>query len=376
MTNLDIKIVQMTQDAFVKEYCSDKSRFQYWDTVRQLFGFAYDSGARTIFVGGSFITDKHSPSDIDVFLAYHTDKAIPVLNIENWVTDLPIDMQLGSYEDAKTLDAYIFMFSHDRDGSARTVIQIDISSAPPYKPAIPDEEMHEFVMATYTRRHIIRTTPHKGILVSIHGLYSTGDWNVDLAPILSSQGWIFAPYVYNINRWPLLFNPFLRKKTVEDFREWIFATCERYKQYTSNLSVAAHSYGTYIIGAYLNGYDQLPVNLNSVVLTGSVLNKNYNWKSHFDAARVGSVLNIYSPGDWVIRGMPNHGWKRAIGMDRLFGSAGYSGFSQEDSMLIQKNLKLLHHTNGIKRDIVEKTWMPFLNNNFNSRAINERTRKK
>lgn len=61
----------------------------------------------------------------------------------------------------------------------------------------------------------------KEIIVTIHGLLSSGVWNQEIAPIVSNDGWIIAPYFYE-NAPTLLMNNKLKDKVIDDFRAWIF----------------------------------------------------------------------------------------------------------------------------------------------------------
>lgn len=365
-------VTVFSEQQFIETYCMHPSRQNFVTTIEDLFGFAHDTDARTVFIGGSFITSKLVPGDVDVLLAYHNDHDIPRLEEYPGISEIEVDMQFSSYEDPKTLDSYLYMFAHDRNGFQRTVAQVNIQAGEqPYRLETPEEAHLKSITDAYVNRHVIRRNAHKGILVSVHGLYSVGEWNVDIAPIASAQGWIFAPYTYTGNNWQLLFSVKKRKATIEHFRHWIYDVCERYKSYTPNLSIVAHSYGTYIVGKYLNGFEELPVDLNAIILTGSVLNRRYNWDIHFEQARIGSVMNIYSPNDSIIGSMPDTDLKKFIFMDKLFGSAGRNGFISEHPRLIQKKLDILNHANSIKRDVIETVWMPFLNNNHNARHVNE-----
>ena len=216
---------------------------------------------------------------------------------------------------------------------------------------------------------MVQRNSHKGILVSVHGLLSRAEWNFDIAPIASSNGWIFAPYVYSAPR-RLLVCPAKRKETIEHFRAWVFDISKRYSEYSPNLSIIAHSYGTFLVGRYLVGFDNLPVNINSVILTGSILNCKYDWINIFKENKVGRVLNLYSPNDFWVKRMPDTKYKTFLGMDSMFGQAGYRGFECKHPYFFQRQLDILDHNNSIKRDIFESVWMPFLNNNNNSLAVN------
>lgn len=366
-----MQIIDISETNFIKTYCENDYRVNYVRTVLDLFSFARETGAREIFIGGSFITDKRNPNDLDVLLAYNLNEDIPRFAKYLMQTAIEVDIQYAAYEYQDVLDSYVFMFAHSRDGVPRPVVRIPIAGREPYQAGSFDENKLKSIKEMYSNRYIVPRSHHKGILVSVHGLYSIGEWNADIAPIVSSQGWIFAPYTYTGNDMRLLFSPGKRNITVEHFREWVYDICQRYSSLTPNLSIIAHSYGTYIVGKYLMGFPELPVDLNAIILTGSVLNRKYDWDSHFAAARIGSVLNIYSPNDGVIKWMPDGKWKRRLRVDPLFGSAGFRGFVSNHPRLMQKKLSILEHNNGINRDVIETIWMPFLNNNSNARQVNE-----
>lgn len=373
MDALQPGIHPLTIHEFLERFCASETRQVFAVPMQDVFDFARRSGARHVFIGGSFVSEKERPNDIDILIAYDNEAQIPPKTEAINYAAINLDILFCSYADKPTMDAFLHMFSRNRLGAERGIAQVSIAAnegayvlASRY-----DNELVKIVRAAYTGREIVERNHIKGILISIHGLYSHAEWNVDIAPIASSQGWIFAPYTYTGNNWELLVSRSKRKKTLEDFRAWIYDTCQRYEKYTTNLSIAAHSYGTYLVGAYLNGFDKLPIDLNAIILTGSLLNKGYNWDSHFDAARIGSVLNIHSPNDRLIKMIPDHAFKQIIGMDVLFGSAGHSGFDCTHSRMIQRQLDILNHTNTIKRDIVEQVWMPFLEINSNARQVNE-----
>ena len=204
-----------------------------------------------------------------------------------------------------------------------------------------------------------------GVLVSIHGLLSRAEWNMEIAPIASNQGWIVAPCVYDTNTPDLLFNSRKRNKVVEEFREWIY---DIQKRFDNKISIIAHSFGSYIVGAYLTGFDNEecpPVCFNSIILTGSILNPEFDWEK-YRGLSVGKVYNTIAPNDEYVKFLPNADWKKLIGMSKLFGRSGVEGFNNESQMLVQSSNEIFTHTNTIKRDILETKWLPFLNANRNA----------
>jgi len=119
------------------------------------------------------------------------------------------------------------------------------------------------------------------------------------------------------------------------------------------------------VAAYLTGFDYgepLPVNFNSIILTGAILNTNFDWEK-YRSFSVGCIYNMVAPNDEYVRYMPETDLKKYIGMSTLFGRAGIDGFLSKTPMLTQSTNYIFTHTNTIKRDIIETKWMPFLNAN-------------
>lgn len=356
---------------FINRFCSDDNRRQFTKPISDILDFAKDRYAVHIFVGGSFITNKEKPNDIDCLIVFKEDKYIPFHTEKVSISGLRFDILYASLESRNLIDSYLKLFSSGRHNTEIVgVIQIDLYDQN-QKWEIqhqPDETSYEIIKRVYNDRSLIDINEKAGILVSIHGLSSRAEWNMDIAPISSSQGWIFAPYIYQTNKPDLLFSKDKRAKVVDDFREWVYNIQTRHN---SNVSIIAHSFGTYIIAAYLTGFDEEecpPVCFNSIILTGSILHSDFDWEK-YRGLSVGSVYNMIAPNDEYVKYMPETELKKYIGMSPLFGKAGVDGFTSKTPMLTQSRNAIFSHTNTIKRDIIETKWMPFLNANRNAMQI-------
>ncbi|WP_342404251.1 hypothetical protein [Brevibacillus sp. FSL K6-2834] len=144
----------------------------------------------------------------------------------------------------------------------------------------PDPSSLEIVQRAYINRHFVDVYQPNGVIVTIHGLLSKGEWNSEIVPSASSQGWIVAPYIYDSNTPDLLTRPNKRTEFIDNFRDWIYDLSEyRFPGYP--ISVIAHSFGTYIIAAYLDRFEEFsPVHFNCIILTGSIINSDFNWEKH------------------------------------------------------------------------------------------------
>jgi hypothetical protein len=352
-------------EEFINRFCSTELRNNFEKPISDILDYAKERGAVEIFIGGSFITANKNPKDLDCVIVYNEDRYIPNNTEEVCIKGLKFDILFASLESPNLIDSYIKLFSTCRYGSKDVgVIQIDLYSKNKTWEIrhYPDDADFEIIKRVYNDRSLIDLKEKKGILVSIHGLLSRAEWNTEIAPIASSQDWIFAPYTYNTNKPDLLFRPGKRFDVLEDFREWIYGLQDRFE---GDISIIAHSFGTYIIGAYLEGFgvDECPpVSFNTIILTGSILTENFDWEK-YRGLSVGSVYNTIAPNDEFVKYMPETELKRFIGMSNTFGQAGINGFKNESPMLTQNSFEIFSHTNTIKRDIIEQKWMPFLNAN-------------
>lgn len=372
-------------EEFIERFCADELRRSFEKPISDILDYAKQRGAVEIFIGGSFITASKNPKDLDCVIVFNEDRYIPNNTEEVSIKGLKFDILFASLESRKLIDCYIKLFSTCRYGGEDVgLVQIELYSNQNTWEVrhYPDDEYFEIIKKVYNDRSLIDLKEKKGILVSIHGLLSRAEWNKEIAPIASSQDWIFAPYTYDTNKPDLLFRPGKRSSVVDDFRDWIYELQSRFE---GEISIIAHSFGTYIIAEYLEGFidkEYPPVVFNSIILTGSIINKNFDWE-RYRGYSVGSVYNTIAPNDEYVKYMPETDLKKYIGMSQMFGKSGVYMFESKTPMLTQVCAKIFNHTNTIKRDVIETKWMPFLNANrysyrtemieYSKRNSNEKT---
>ena len=348
---------------FIERFCIGK-RADYTKTVTDIFDFARDRNARYVFVGGSFVSGVKEPSDIDVVIVMREQSHIPSKGERLIVGGQKADIMFCSEDDPKMVDAFIALFSRGRFGRETGLIEVDLLSTnnPWVIRHMPNEYELEIVKKVYSQRDIIDLGASEGVLVTVHGLLSTGAWNGEVLPVFSDAGWTVAPYYYGIEKPDILFNAKKRKGAVEKFREWIHSIYELYcKGNNRRISVIAHSFGTYIVGAYLKGFEgKPPVKFESIILTGSILNENYDWSYLDTSSHIGSVRNEIAPNDQWVKWMPDSDW---LPKDPLFGQAGVGGFNSTSEYLDQNSCAIYDHNNVIKRDVALQYWLPYLKAN-------------
>lgn len=118
--------------------------------------------------------------------------------------------------------------------------------------------------------------------------------------------------------------PLVRRKFVRWFMDTYTETLARYPN-VRRVDFIGHSHGTYLLGEALRKYRSMKV--GRVVLGGSVLPQDYDWKMVFEREQVQVVRNYVADDDWVVALFPRlfelypmH-W-----LNRDLGSAGFNGF--------------------------------------------------
>lgn len=225
----------------------------------------------------------------------------------------------------------------------------------------PSKEELTIVQRVYTMRNIIERNKRRGMVISIHGIRTKAKWNSTLSPIVNSQGWMFAPFIYE-GGIELLFSESKRRKIVEQFRDWIYHLSEKYE--IKVFSALCHSFGTYVISQYLDGFRNhgcAPVGFDSIVLTGGIIKPNFDWQA-LNPTMVGRVLNVLSVKDSAVRMMPNSSYKNYIGMSSNFGRCGLKKIENQ-YIVSNKEFDIFTHTNILKEDFLETIFLPFINTN-------------
>lgn len=327
--------------------------------------FAASRNARYVFVGGSFVSEKEDPEDIDVVIAFRHRDHIPTKNERLVLVGARTDIMFCSEDEPKVLDGFLHLLGHGRYGGQPGVVQINLRHAGDVWKIrhAPDDDTYEVIKRAYFNRRLIDLNEPAGLLITVHGLMSHADWNQHVIPIASSQGWVVAPYIYGYQTPDILVNPKKRRAAVDAFREWLFATNHAYGQGAVNqVSVIAHSFGTYLVGAYLDGFEgPPPVSFNTLILTGSILAENFDWK-RCAGLKVARVRNEIAPNDEWVKWMPERPG-RWTGLDPIFGSSGTKGFASDADILTQPSNKIFDHNNVIARDVITTQWMPYLQSN-------------
>jgi pimeloyl-ACP methyl ester carboxylesterase len=193
------------------------------------------------------------------------------------------------------------------------------------------------------------------VVFVIHGIRDKGFWTQKIARAIKKAApkngdrvrSFTASYGYFAMA-PFMF-PWVRRRKVE----WLM---DRYTEARAHypkaqFSYVGHSNGTYLLARALRDYPAAV--FKHVVLAGSVVRCDYNWKSLFverpefaGGRRVERVLNYVATNDWVVALFP-----KAVQPIPAFdlGSAGHDGFAQaDDARVCQIRYVKGTHAAGIK----------------------------
>lgn len=345
-------------DEFIQRFCTTGGhRSSFAASFVNILEFAVNNRAKHVFVGGSFVTAQIDPGDLDVLIVFEKEGSVPYLSdhLEDEDCD-GLDVMICSLQNRTYLDAFIKLFTERRYSSDVVgVLQIDLyGDAQPWSINYNvDANLFRTILQAYGSRAVIHSHRQIEVVVSVHGLYSLGHWNSYLAPIISAENRIFAPFFYDENDWRLMFFSKRRKDVLGKFRQYIE---EVSNDYGLPVSVIAHSFGTYLVTSYIDGFSDTPVKFKSLIFAGSIVNHDFDWNTR--RKFFGTLLNHKSPNDEWVKYMPSD---RRLKRDPLFGKAGLLGFSRPCPAVTNQEDSNLLHTNIVEKDIIRKRWIPFLN---------------
>lgn len=349
-----------THDATLEEVLNtfasnSESRNAARMALRRVVFALHEAGAKYLLIGGSLPTSKAEIADVDMVAVFTIGSAIPTSPLHISGLGITVDVQYASEDEEEILAALVEFFQVGRDGNRRGILRILLRENDAPSPLVkPSDAILRVVRDVYLKRYFARTTPRRGLLVTIHGVMSHAPWNAHLARLASSQGWVVAPYVYGYQSPLILVCKSRRGRIVDDFREWLHRVAT---EEDLPISVVAHSFGTYIAARYLLGFDQPPHGFNGLILTGSILSRDLDWDLHAEG-RIGRILHERAPSDsWVSQ------MSKLSGMigDPLLGDSGVTGFRKRSSIVQQRKAELFSHTNVIAPDVISGRWLPFLN---------------
>ena len=358
---LPVGVWNCSGQEFLERFAAGRDRGDFRSALINVLDFGAHYGALSVLVGGSFITTRNTPNDIDCVIVFSSEEQIPPRIESLEIGNIAMDIFFTSVEQEQVLLSFLKLFTTDRYGVKRGAINVELIANGNLNWDIntePDDLTYNIVRKTYIRRHIVDKNPKSKTLVTIHGIRSYGEWNAELTLCASASGWLVAPFQYGYVDASVLLRRKGRRLIVDRFRDFLIDLTKTFE--AKNISVIAHSFGTYVICNYILGFDNPPVQFDSLIMCGAIIDETLDLDLF--QGRVANILNEQAPNDeWV-----EWAKKANLGQDELFGYAGTRGFSKQSGRLLQKESQIFTHGNVIKRDVIIQRWLPFLEANKGS----------
>lgn len=349
---------QLDAESFVENFCKQGSARQlFYKPFMDICEWADEAGATSIIIGGSFISSKESPSDLDLLILFKNASDIPKSCEQFYIDGVMLDIQLLSEDNKNIVDAFITLLSTSRRETPHGIIQIKFDTrVQEFNRCSEPNDLFEIVKTSYLGRKYAQTIKQKGLIIPIHGIRTDAPWMPMLTLIASTSGWAVAPYIYGNVSVNVLRDTNEQQSIINGFRDWISAIRH---EFNGPISIIAHSFGSYIIGKYIQDSKDLDVEFDAVILCGAILARNYNWNIPLQTGKVGKLINTISEGDEWVKFMPEGGVP-IIASNPLFGKSGQEGFVGQHPDLVQVSSSLLQHNNIFKHDVIRGCWLPHL----------------
>ena len=295
--------------------------------LEQLFAFAVTRGVQSVIVAGSFVTNKPDPGDLDCIMIFPNEQSIPAQIDEQLVLEgCTLDVMCVSETNAELIHSLLNMFSLNAFELPVGMVEVrldpekDRSTWDDYENYYSVESLMEARQA-YIHRNVVRGVRKKKVLVTVCNLDDYFYWNYELAPIVSSSGWIFAPFIYKSDK---------ASDFVDHFLSWLR---EIYYTYETEPCVFADGIGTYLLARCMSDPRSMGISMDKIVLSKSVLNADYDWAAHIDRSRAKLVINLLDvTAAASIREKPDKNVQR----DAIYGESYRNGFHAKHRKLIDK----------------------------------------
>ncbi|WP_332856101.1 alpha/beta hydrolase [Duganella sp. S19_KUP01_CR8] len=182
-----------------------------------------------------------------------------------------------------------------------------------------------------------RDTDVTQIVFIMHGIRDLGEWSSQFETSLQQQVRNGPPgeklAIASVRYGYFGMGQFLLRRDREKYVRWFMdqytETLARYPKATK-IHFIGHSNGTYLLTSALHEYKSMQI--DHLVLGGSVARKEYDWKEIFSRGQVKQVRNYVAQDDWVVALLPRffETWPVAW-LKNDVGSAGFNGFDAGDS---------------------------------------------
>jgi pimeloyl-ACP methyl ester carboxylesterase len=214
---------------------------------------------------------------------------------------------------------------------------------------MPETDLRKIAVLTSDEIFPLQDNNVTDVVFVIHGIRDTGFWTHKIARKVKllgdSLGKKFATETSTYGYFAML--SFLLYGSRRAKVEWLM------DKYTENMAIypkaafsfVGHSNGTYLLAKALKEYPAC--HFKNVLLAGSVVRNDYDWKQITVEGRVKNIYNIVATNDWVVGIFPKT--FQTLKLQDL-GSGGFDGFSYLEESAQFKCIKGTHGA-GVEEEV-------------------------
>jgi hypothetical protein len=209
---------------------------------------------------------------------------------------------------------------------------------------------HEIKKAIAKENSYLPMSTDEIVVYSVHGILTFGDWQKELDQLFTKYGTKKVRHVvYKYDLYPL--RHFLRTKKryleVEKLKNELFTYAERNPE--AKICLVGHSFGTYIIAEALRTMSE-SINIDKIILSGSVLKPDYNWGEIIKKHKINSITNECASRDFAL--ICAHYIAKGLGL------GGFVGFGNRGGVVTNRYFDGGHSTFFTKKTL--KEWVQHL----------------
>lgn len=328
---LDKGIHPCSSQEFMQRFCygTKTVRSKYKEVLEEIFAFALSRGGSSVILAGSFVTSKEEPNDIDCMMILPNKECCALQSNEFMVVeDCKLDIIVFEESSRESIYSFLNLFSKDKYNLDVGMIELildeeaDKSTWNDYEDYFSIENLLK-AREAYINRYVIRGAREKKILVTITNLNEYIFFNNQIAPIVSSSGWVFAPY------WYLSANAdFSLSDEIDRLGKWL-----RYihTAYEADVSIFADGIGTLLLGMYMLNSPHPELSIDKIILSRSTLSSGFNWAEVIEKWGLKMVCSLKSRVDsfTVSESIP-----KSLKNDSRLGDAYKRGFKARHNSLV------------------------------------------
>jgi len=190
----------------------------------------------------------------------------------------------------------------------------------------------ELKRAELRQQSVIEKKSNELVVYSVHGIQTFGGWQEKLDTVLKKygEGTVSEHIIYKYHHFPI--THFLRSSKradeVDKLSKDLLILARRFPE--ARICIVGHSFGTYLIAESLKKISDR-LNIDRIILAGSVLQSDYDWTDIINKHNIKSVTNECASKDSAL--VFSHFFAKGLGM------AGIEGLSPHGGIIINRHFE-------------------------------------